>query len=298
MEAAIVRERGVAVVGVSRQNARQLRHVVLRITAIHAERVQLHDLARVILIRRRLATGVLIEIAEHRRALRRRAEHRREVAEGIRADHIAIVRDFEHADLVVQAVEVIGPELDHALIQLRLRKHRALQHRVGELVIHFAAVLRLQQRVRLLHEGHALLHQQFVRRVVDGPIIQVILEVPGVAERTGQRHLIGLEAHRDATDKSQHGIFPIRGCIGPRPRRQRHRQRLAALHTGLRIKRHRPGHRRDGRGAHREEAAPTGHRRIRYSDLRQSDLDGLTDLVVRLVVLLVGVRKRLHVDHR
>ena len=54
------------------EHARELLHVLLRVAAVHAEGVQLHQLARVVLVD--MAGGVLIvvQILQHRRMFERR----------------------------------------------------------------------------------------------------------------------------------------------------------------------------------------------------------------------------------
>ena len=51
------------------QNARELRDVCLRVASVHTKRVELHDLARVVLIRSWRLTTVLVEVDQHRTTL-------------------------------------------------------------------------------------------------------------------------------------------------------------------------------------------------------------------------------------
>ena len=112
------------------ERARHLGDVLLRVAAVDAERVQLHQLARVVLVqparrawrcrragiagmagverrRRRAHRGracgrsvgahPVVEIEEHRRALRRRLEQIAEPAEDVRADGVALVLGEQEA---------------------------------------------------------------------------------------------------------------------------------------------------------------------------------------------------------
>src|SRR4030095_12476354 len=56
----------------------------------------------------------VIEIEEHRRAVRRRTKHRPEIAEDVRADRIALVLGQVLPDLALadEDVEVVEPEVD------------------------------------------------------------------------------------------------------------------------------------------------------------------------------------------
>src|SRR5206468_1497835 len=56
--------------GPTAQTTRDFVDVGLRVTAVYTERVQLHQLTRVILIDLRVSTRVVVEINEHRRTVR------------------------------------------------------------------------------------------------------------------------------------------------------------------------------------------------------------------------------------
>jgi len=84
------------------ENTREGRHVILRITAIDAERVQLQDFAREIFVepalvalpgaRARSDRLKIVEIDEHRRMLRHRPQHVAETSEHERTNRLAFER--------------------------------------------------------------------------------------------------------------------------------------------------------------------------------------------------------------
>ena len=163
----------------ARERPRNFLHILLRVAAVDAERVQFHQLARVVLVdapaallrrHRRVAghlpaahVGILqppaavrqagvrawhaaahgiavalgirrgggafgrgalpvVEIEEHRRAVRRRAQQIAELAEHPRADGVALVlgQVVPHLALAHEHVEVIHPEVDEDLFELAL----------------------------------------------------------------------------------------------------------------------------------------------------------------------------------
>ena len=136
------------------ERARDLGDVLLRVAAVDAERVQLHQLAAVVLVqalRRVRVRGAearhrearrrtmsqrcrasmrpsdrahpVVEIEEHRRALRRRAEQVAELAEHVRSDDVALVLGQHEAvgALARVDVEVVEPEVDEHFLQLPRR---------------------------------------------------------------------------------------------------------------------------------------------------------------------------------
>ncbi len=109
------------------QTARGLHHVLLRVAAVHAERVQLEQLARVVLVRpldrRALHVRASVEVPEHRRAGGRGAQELGETPERVLADHLAVVAGLEPGALALRAVdvEVVGPEFDEHFVELTLR---------------------------------------------------------------------------------------------------------------------------------------------------------------------------------
>ena len=121
--------------GPAGQDLRELLHVLLRVAAVDAERVQLEQLARVVLVQARAAGRCprpptraprerradrlkVVEIDEHRRMLRRREHHVFEPPEHVRPDHFALVAAGERRDENLGAdgdAEMIRPERDEPL---------------------------------------------------------------------------------------------------------------------------------------------------------------------------------------
>ena len=94
-----------------------------------AEGVQLEQFAGEVLVRARTAVRLVVEVDHHRRAARHVLQHPAEVAEGIGADHVAVVMAVDRAAVVVadHHVEMVVPEGVGDLEQLPLREHRAHQ---------------------------------------------------------------------------------------------------------------------------------------------------------------------------
>ena len=135
-------------------------HVLLRVAAIDAERMQLHELARIVLIeslarpayllraapaRQSLVADIeqgatravglappVVEIEQHCRTARDGTEEVAELAHRPGTDHVAIV--FHQEQPLLRALlredgEVILPERDHHFIELSLADHRAGEQR-------------------------------------------------------------------------------------------------------------------------------------------------------------------------
>ena len=85
----------------AREAARDFDDVLLRVATVDAERVQLQELAGVILVRRPSRPSValrVVEIDEHRRARRARVQHRREGAKRMLQVDVAHFSGLENAD--------------------------------------------------------------------------------------------------------------------------------------------------------------------------------------------------------
>ena len=115
-------------------------HVLLGVAAVHAERMQFHELAGVIfveparrptspvlpvLVRRR--TLPVIEVEEHRRTVGRRAKQVSKFPEHVGPDHVALVLGQIHArrSLAGKHVEVVEPKVDEHFFELPLAVHRS-----------------------------------------------------------------------------------------------------------------------------------------------------------------------------
>ena len=93
------------------------------------EGMQFKQFAREVFVRTGAGIGSIVEVIQHRRALGDRFQHRSEIAERVRADHIAVVVHEHGARIEIgrHDVEVVVPEADHHLMQLSFRIHRARQ---------------------------------------------------------------------------------------------------------------------------------------------------------------------------
>jgi len=139
------------------ERARHVDDVLLRVAAVNAEGVQLHQLAPVVLVeaaartllvlhphhhlsppaRGDAALGIdaalridalpVVEIEQHRRALRRRAEQIAELSEHARTDRVPLVLGdvLLRRALVGEDVEVVEPEVGHDFFELPLGVRRA-----------------------------------------------------------------------------------------------------------------------------------------------------------------------------
>ena len=113
----------------SRERARDVDDVLLRVAAVDAERVQLHQLAAVVFIQPSAAAQPVVEIEEHRRALRDRTEKIAKAAEDVGPDHVALVLQHHRlvVDLAGEHVEMIEPEIDEHFLELTLAVDGAQQ---------------------------------------------------------------------------------------------------------------------------------------------------------------------------
>ena len=197
----------------SGEAARHLGHVFLRVAAVHAQRVQLHQLARVILIqpalisflrllrirhRRRpapphsprsvapsLAHGAfrsdalrrarvraqpVVQVKQHRRALRRAFQQSLEFTQRVRPDHVPFIGSQQPAVVALSRkhVEVVEPKVVHHLFELPLAVNRARDFRHAQLGNHalrpFAVILESARRAIRI----AASLQRFLRRDAPG----------------------------------------------------------------------------------------------------------------------------------
>ena len=106
----------------TREAARHFHDILLRVAAMDAEGVEFQQFACVILVG--LFRHVLppvdapVEVPKHRRTESGGAEHFGEFAEGVFANHLAVVRHFEPFAVAFGRinVEVVRPKLDHHLV--------------------------------------------------------------------------------------------------------------------------------------------------------------------------------------
>jgi hypothetical protein len=166
------------------EHARQLLHVGLRVAAAHAQRVQLHQLARVVLVDAVARVLRVVQVAQHGRVVQRGAEQVAEPAERVRAHGVLFVVAHHRADVVLAQVdvEVVHPEPRHLLLQLVGRVQRA-QH---------------EARLRLACEGVQLLLVRLARRLL---LVFVGQRVGGLALRVELGHELVERRARDG-----HGV--------------------------------------------------------------------------------------------
>ena len=129
-------------IGPSRDDVRQRSHVVLRIAAVDAERMQFENFAREIFVQPALAVLpgarirpqrlLVVEEEQHRRMLLDRLQHVGETPEHIRPDRFALERARphpRHPALVGGDAEMIGPEHHKPLDEAAIGDDSALQPR-------------------------------------------------------------------------------------------------------------------------------------------------------------------------
>ncbi len=113
------------------QQQRALLHVPLGVPRVHPDRVQFQQLPRVVLVRLLAGRARPVEVGQHRRVEGAGQQHRLEVAEGMLADHIALIGvpgDEGAAGRVRREhVQVVGPEVDHHLEHLTAAEDRPAQ---------------------------------------------------------------------------------------------------------------------------------------------------------------------------
>ena len=158
------------------QDARQLLDVLLAVPRADPHRVELHDLARVILVD--VAGGVLrvVEVALHRRVAQRRLEQVAEAAERERPNGARLIVTDHRPDVVLVHVdvEVVEPEPRHHLVELVGRVEGEQDRPLGGLVAERldGVLIDLLRRLLGVGVGHR------VRRAV---------EVVGRADRDEER---------------------------------------------------------------------------------------------------------------
>src|SRR6267143_4582816 len=114
----------------AREDARERLDVALRVAAVDAERVQLHQLARVVLVEAAGAVARVVEVDEHRRMARGGADEVAKAAERLRPHRALLVVGDQRAQraLELEHAEVVHPEPGHLLLELVRRIERAQEH--------------------------------------------------------------------------------------------------------------------------------------------------------------------------
>ncbi len=163
------------------QHPRQLLHILLRVAGIHAQRVQLHQLAGVVLIDVPGRVLVVVQVLQHRRMFESRHHQVLEMPEDVRPDRtLRVVADQPaQIGLVLEHAEMVEPEPDHLLLQLRRGIHRAQQFAANGLIRELVAAL-VERLARLLLVGP-------VGQGIDGLVFRVDRGKPFLG--VGVRHL-------------------------------------------------------------------------------------------------------------
>jgi hypothetical protein len=200
----------------SGENMRERYHVGLRVSAVNSESMQLHQLARVVLVdalELALRAGTagrsvlpVVEIKQHRRMMRGRAQQRAELAHRMRPDGGLLEGagpDVVEA-LAGKDVEVIEPEGGHHFLQLARAFDRAHHPRLDRLAHHdplldsqvlgrvfdhrlVAAALGLDLLARLENRPLVLGEQR------DRGHVQGLKLVDGVGQITGDRNRLRVQ---------------------------------------------------------------------------------------------------------
>ena len=139
------------------ERARRLADVLLGVVA-DAQREQLHQLARVVLVGMRLDVDVVVEVAQHRRVLRHVQREVAHVAQRVLAEELVLHEQLLRRGLLLRrAGEVPVPEQRHLLLQRRGRRDHAAQppllHR-DQVLAARAVVLHLERFARV--DGRAV----------------------------------------------------------------------------------------------------------------------------------------------
>ena len=233
---------GVGVDAGAGEDARGIDHAFLAVRGVDADGVQLEQLAPLVLVgvlRRRLA---VVEIREHRRVLGDGEQQVAELAEGVRADRVGVVRPrLRRPVLEDRDVEVVAPEVLHHREQLALAPQCA-DREVGEhrLVLLPAVdvavvdeVVHAPDRRRLVdhRRGVEALEEGVAHGVVDGAGVELLLDPRGVAEALDVREAGGVRAVRRA---AQQVPRPVARRVVRRHRGERRgRDHLVAARGGV-----------------------------------------------------------------
>ena len=125
------------------QHAGQLLHVLLAVAAVHAQRVQLHQLARVVLVDAACGVLCVVQVAQHGRVAHGGAQQVAKAAQCVGAYCAFLVVTHQGAQVALAGkhVEVVHPEPGHLLAQLGGRIERAQHKPGGSLLLQGAHVL-------------------------------------------------------------------------------------------------------------------------------------------------------------
>ena len=193
----------------SGEDARQPMHILLRVSAFDAHRVQLHQLAGIVLVHPPLGTPHLVQVVQHGGTAHGGTDQGADRCEGQRTNRHQIMKRLETAEHPQVHVKVVGPELHHALLKLPLAQNCALGHvtlvgiqdvrpqRVGCLVNQRVPG---RQRFKI---GKPTRQVLLAGAVVDRFPGQLLLEIRRVPQPLNARHLGRRDAQRNATKQPQ-----------------------------------------------------------------------------------------------
>ena len=172
------------------QHPGELLHVALRVARVHAQGVQLHQLARVVFIDAARSVLGVVQKLQHGRVAHHGPQQIAETPQRMRADGAVFVVAQHGADfaLALEHAEVVQPEPGHLLLHLAGRIHGAQQVALGGLA---------RQPVHLLLPGVARgLLGRIVRQRIGGLALlhHVGHQFGGGALR--DRHRADLRLHR------------------------------------------------------------------------------------------------------
>ena len=125
------------------QHACQLLHILLAVAAIHAQSVQLHQLARVVFVDAACCVAGVVQVMQHGRVAHRGAQQVAKAAQRMGADGAFLIVAHQHTQvaLACKHAEVVHPEPGHLLAQLGGRIQRAQHKTLGRLLLQRAHVL-------------------------------------------------------------------------------------------------------------------------------------------------------------
>ena len=151
------------------EHAGEFLHVALAVATVHAQRVQLHQLAGVVLVEAARRVLLVVEVAQHGRVRGAGDQQIAEATERVRAQGPLVIAD-QHAQigLGLPDIEVVEPEPGHLLAQAVRRMQRQQQRAAGRLARHsgqpLLVVLAVLAAAALLQIGH----QRRQRHLADG----------------------------------------------------------------------------------------------------------------------------------
>ncbi len=226
---------GFAIEAPAGECARRFLDVLLGVAAF-AEREELHDLARKVLVRLAFAVLRAVQVHEHCRVLGCSMQQRAEVAEGVGAQHrVLAVHEPRDPHLLLARHEMVVPEKRHPLRQRRRRDEHLLHPPCAQLEA--APDLILRKRLALV-----------LRRAGSRPPQRAAIQCKGRRWRDGCRACLAQQA-RHRVVAGQCGVQPHFGVRRPESRAREQMPRVVVAHRrrgGVRPRRHRGQRRQQG----------------------------------------------------